>query len=113
MDVIIKDAIDDLMAQAEYNGGGIEALLNGRVVKSVQRGVTGTLNENTVININAIDANKSLLIYYVGTTYMNNAYQALAAYNATLTDNAISITVVSGGSTAYDRRLSWQVIEFY
>lgn len=113
MDVILSDKIDNLSSLVKYYGGGINTLLNGRVVKSVQRGVTGTLNENTVININAIDANKSLLIYYVGTTYMNNAYQALAAYNATLTDNAISITVVSGGSTTYDRRLSWQVIEFY
>lgn len=64
MDVIIKDAIDNLMAQAEYNWGGINTLLNRGAVKSVQRG-SGQLSKssnitNMTISISAVNLEKVL-----------------------------------------------------
>lgn len=38
MDTIIYDKIDEVQGKVEYNGGGINTLLNRGAVKSVQRG---------------------------------------------------------------------------
>ena len=62
MDTIVYDAVQDVKALAEYNGGGIDTLLNGRVVKSVQRGhVVGKVGDEHEINvpISTIEIDKS------------------------------------------------------
>ena len=106
MDKIIYDAIQDVMAQSKYNGGGIETLLNGRVVKSVQRGVVRDINFNGTYStpISTVNLDKSILI----TEYTEDA----VSINFTLTSSSISIGY-TGRNNVSISNVSWQVIEFY
>ena len=95
-------------------GGGIETLLNGRVVKSVQRGV---LNSQVIasgqtfsIPISQIDVEKGIVISEVngsGNTSGNNPITSIS-----LSSNSI---ILKNEDARYNSKItcSWQVIEFY
>ena len=104
----IYDKLDELNEGLEYNGGGIETLLNGRVVKSVQRGVFSsrsiTANKwNTLANISSVDSSKSfLLVTLTSVGYGTSCYYRLS-------NNKIEVYCTGSSLGAGD----WQVVEFY
>ena len=108
MDTIVYDAVQDVKAVAEYNGGGIETLLGKGVVKSVQRGVFSsrsiTANKwNTLANISSVDSSKSfLLVTLTSVGYGTSCYYRLS-------NNKIEVYCTSSTLGAGD----WQVVEFY
>ena len=103
MDTIVYDAVQDVKAVAEYNGGGIETLLNGRVVKSVQRGVYAgdTTNGTVAIPISEINSSKSVLL-------VNGVPEG---DRCSLSNSSI-LCEEDGGRLAHFY-LGWQVVEFY
>lgn len=110
---VIYDAIQSVAEQTEYNGGGIEALMNGRIVKSVQRGKTSPLSVETVnsntIPISAINLSKSVLVI----NYMS-AYDAIDYLGVELYQDYIHLTMNNPSGNYRDTLVfSWQVIEFY
>lgn len=112
---VIYDAIQNIAEQTEYNGRGIEALLNGRVVKSVQRGMFtfGSRDETSkVINISTINPSKSSIILAPANGGNSTAnYTTLSALTGVnLTENTINLTRKSGAGFV---GAFWQVIEFY
>lgn len=116
---MIRGDIAEVMAQAEYNGEGIDALKNnallnaGSVVKSIQRGVTEmTSQEKMTVTISSVDISKSLLIAVPSFgTSMNNALRWGISSELT---NSTTITFKNRYSSFAERiQISWQVIEFY
>lgn len=110
---VIYDAIQSVAEQTEYNGGGIETLLNGRVVKSVQRGKTDSLsvekNNPKMIPISAINVSKSVLV-------INHASSGvyIAGLGIELYQDYIYLTMNNSSNDAGVKLVfSWQVIEFY
>ena len=93
--------------------GGIEAILNGRIVKSVQRGhVVGEVGDEHEINvpISTIEIDKSILIcsFDEEHEYQYTMYPILSSNKITLkSDNFFG----NWGFT--DVNFNWQVIEFY
>lgn len=121
---VIYDAIAGVDAKVEYNGGGIETLLNnallnaGSVVKSIQRGVyaqASTTNKTVTVPISQVNVQKSLLIFdktYYATGAESDSYITLyERITFELTDTHILISNPDGAKKAY--KLTWQVIEFY
>lgn len=111
--VIIYDKLEELNEGIEYNGGGIDTLLNGRIVKSVQRGKTSPLLVETVnsktIPISAINLSKSVLII----NYMST-YDAIDNFGVELYQDYIHLTMNNPSGNYRDTLVfSWQVIEFY
>ena len=111
--VIIYDKLEELNEGIESNGGGIDTLLNGRIVKSVQRGKTSPLPVETVnskkIPISAINLSKSVLII----NYLS-AYNAIDNLGVELYQDYIHLTMNnSSGNYKATVVFSWQVIEFY
>lgn len=99
---IIYDAL-------EYNGGGINTLLNGRVVKSVQRGDAFITNgQDNYIEIFSIDVSKSILLvsWAVASNFENHTG---------IRGRIVSSTqiVLNGANTYKSGMASWQVVEFY
>ena len=107
---VIYDAIQSVAEQTEYNGGGIDTLLNGRIVKSVQRGsnVDITVSNNKIVaSISKVNTAKSVLIH--------SQIQNANAFNAALTLNSSGtqiLCVMESGSLS-GQTFVWQVIEFY
>lgn len=114
--VAIYDKLEELNEGIEYNGGGgIEALLNGRVVKSVQRGEIdtsvsyGNSYGTTSINISAIDHTKSVAFVDANTDSDYARYSG-----STLSNDALLLKVLATNNTGKATlKGSWQVIEFY
>lgn len=104
--VIIYDKLEELNEGIESNGGGIDTLLNGRIVKSAQRGVARNINFRGTysIPISTVNLDKSILI----TDYAGDN----VSINFTLTSSSINVgyTGINNVSIA---NVSWQVIEFY
>lgn len=118
---MIRGDIAAVMAQAEYNGGGIDtlkqnALLNaGSVVKSIQRGVVNLDNGTSGslppsrIPISTINPDKAIaIISIMGFQWPSQRYMIAASY--TLQANNI---VISNLQSNWFAGISWQVIEFY
>ena len=110
MDSILLDAI-------EYNGGGINTLLNKGTIKSVQHGYTriyrNSMSGNIPyegegrIDISPVDRNKSVLILERGDTLDNDSFT-----NIYIADDGRAL-IVNNDKKMFDYYLSWQVIEFY
>ena len=115
---VIYDAIQSVAEQTEYNGGGIETLLSGRVVKSVQRG-SGQLSNNSnltnkIISISTVDLEKSALVitFFCQFSTANNTY-SIAFADLTASDE-ITIKYRCQPSQNYGQiGYTWTVIEFY
>ena len=121
MDTIVYDAVQDVKAVAEYNGGGIEALLGKGVVKSVQRGTGFSFQTQSdtdygygTVTISNVDVSKTILIYD-GYTVSTQGHDLQVT--AKLNSGSISITTMSGawmGTLNFSSQSwNWQVIEFY
>lgn len=110
MDTIVYDAVQDVKAVAEYNGRGIEALLNGRIVKSVQRGSNVGItvsNNKSVATISKVNTAKSVLIH----SQIQNSNATNAAL--TLDSSGTQILCVMANGSLTGQTFVWQVIEFY
>ena len=123
MDTIVYDAVQDVKAVAEYNGGGINslkqdtaALLAKGVVKSVQRGIVqgaGSNNPTTVnIEIAAVNVGKcAVLVNAITTTQAS--YGAPSVVVKELQSNRLILDISYPGVGVRYMTYSWQVIEFY
>ena len=104
MDPILLDAI-------EYNGGGINTLLNRGAVKSVQRGViSGTIGPGKPLkaNISKVDIDKTLFWFdYKGDM------QYGSGFSVSLNQNGESVDLNKSTYGEVGASLWWQVIEFY
>ena len=126
---VVYDAVQDVKAVAEYNGGGIETLLNGRVVKNVQRGNVNTRvsipsnfpndgHSNLRININEVTPNKAILFGNFelrGNAIDRDTHEYAYIDMVLLEKSNINVRVgnsSSGNSLGYVYG-EWQVIEFY
>ena len=79
------------------------------VVKSVQRGVTGTGSQSFTINISAINPSKSIIIVETSPLALNGPYAANSFANGRIISSTqIQVLLNSGSYSAI-----WQVIEFY
>ncbi|MGE6513383.1 hypothetical protein [Lysinibacillus sphaericus] len=93
----------------------VDTIINGRAVKSVQRGVMTTPNNSELkiftATINSINPAKALVtIDYGGTT--SGSSPAYSAYIENV--SATSITIGFPYSYTYGgTKISWQVVEFY
>lgn len=115
MDAILLDAI-------EYNGGGINTLLNKGAVKSVQRGIfnyhgsgtaSGLIKVENIATFSRVDVSKSVLISEVGSDDFGTS-KALYYRSVELTESGINLYFQSKSmGYSYDVYGSWQVIEFY
>ena len=115
MDPILLDAI-------EYNGGGINTLLNRGAVKSVQRGFFETTipfsDDNAIetdISISTIVPSKS--ICFVSADFVDMKGDGAAVNTLVKEVNATNIKIrlkmqpnIMANNQAF---VSWQVIEFY
>ena len=114
MDTIVYDAVQDVKAVAEYNGGGIETLLNGRVVKSVQSGIYGGVKQTnsgkTEIAISKVDTAKSIMVLNERFSRASGDGGLTISYELAL--DGTKIIIKNSGNPAY-HRLFWQVVEFY
>ena len=125
----IKNAIAGVEDKVEYNGGGINTLLEDvaqlqddataikakGVVKSVQRGVYNA-NVDTgsgviIANISQVDTSKSVLICNIESwdSYDGDRKQLAV----TLQPDKIVMDVYTGSADRDMVCISWQVIEFY
>ena len=116
MDTIVYDAVQDVKAVAEYNGGGIEALLNGRTIKHAQRGVANFVGADVIpkggtkyINISSVDVSKSLCVIDTGRI----SYYENTALTYALESNRIVVSNPRTDGSNVAAYISWQVIEFY
>lgn len=128
MDTIVYDAVQDVKAVAEYNGGGIDtlksnALLNaGSVVKSVQRGVVSQTMANsgaqkeTAVEISEINPSKSIALVSARSSSNSvcplSIVKALSATQLTISASTFQGDGFSGNGTN-QHTYGWQVIEFY
>ena len=118
--VAIYDKLENVLDKVEYNGGGIDALLNGRIVKSVQRGIfklniSTTATKSQTININNINTEKSILITNIQTE-TNTGYFNKYNKSIQLTSNSIVFSIAGSTSPTLSwvqDVVFWQVIEFY
>lgn len=116
---MIRQDIAAVMEQAEYNGGGIDALkenalLNaGSVVKSIQRGVTEmNSQEEMTVTISSVDISKSLLIAV--PSFGTSMHSSLRWSISSEFTNSTTITFKNRYSDFSEwLEISWQVIEFY
>ena len=89
----------------------VDSLVNGKVVKSVQRGFFSGSSTKTpagvLINHNAVDLNKSLLFV--------SGFKANYAGSGLITASRSSTNFLMEGSstTTYAYEFSWELIEFY
>ena len=129
MDTIVYDAVQDVKAVAEYNGGGIETLLNGRVVKNVQRGNVNTRvsipsnfpndgYSNLRININEVNPNKAILFcnFELRENTGGKDIHGYAYIDLVLLEKSnvnVQVGNSSSGSSVGYVYGEWQVIEFY
>ena len=115
MDVPVMDKLEDVLSAVEYNGGGIEALLNGRVVKSVQRGEidvnAGSYPNDTSISLSTINPAKA---YAIVNAVRNGSVQYSAeALVSQLSAESLVVKCRSGQTSNAPIYVGWQVIEFY
>ena len=108
MDPILLDAI-------EYNGGGINTLLNRGAVKSVQRGVftkaaTGTGVYHTV-SISTINPDKALVL--VGAVETETVVYNPEIITTELSAESLTMQIRLGYNGTKNVKGSWQVIDFY
>lgn len=124
MDKIVYDRLDDLLSAIEYNGGGINALLSGRVVKRIQRGnsriVTTEMRKSSythTINISPIDTTKSVLLLESNFETMHNDSDDIGkTFTINLEANKITVGFNYNIDNYYKSIVAlffWQVIEFY
>lgn len=117
MDAVLMDRLENILSSCEYNGGGINTLLEnallnaGSVVKSVQRGLSNVkINSGqtaSVAAINRVNLKKSVLICNFNMYTSSNG-----GYCAVYLDSSTSIKVAA--DTGYPSiEIDWQVIEFY
>lgn len=110
MDTVVYDRIDNLEAalaalQADFDGNAL--LSAGSAVKSVQRGyVKGKMASNggTVVDISAVDNNKSTLIID-----LHSDAGAVMCYCL----EGAAIKLRTSNSMKLSNEFAWQVIEFY
>lgn len=110
MDTIVYDAVQDVKSSVEYNGEGIDTLLNGRIVKSVQRGSNVSItvsNNKSVATISKVNTAKSVLIH----SQIQNSNAINAALTLDSSGTKILCVMESGSLTG--QTFAWQVIEFY
>lgn len=93
----------------------MDTIINGRAVKSVQRGVLiappNTEIKTLIATINSINPAKALVtIDYSGTTAGSSAAYSACIENVSATSITVGFpySVWMGGT-----RVSWQVVEFY
>lgn len=118
MDTVVYDAVQDVKAVAEYNGGGITSLLGKGCVKSVQRG-SGQLSNsssltNKIISISTVDLEKSALVitFFCQFSTANNNYSI--AFADLTASNEITIKYRCQPYQNYGQiGYTWTVIEFY
>ena len=122
--VIIYDKLEELNEGIEYNGGGINALLSGRVVKRIQRGnsriVTTDMRKSSythTINISPIDTTKSVLLLESNFETMHNDSNDIGkTFTINLEANKITVGFNYNIDNYYKSIVAlffWQVIEFY
>lgn len=88
----------------------VGALVNGRVVKSVQRGVfQGYSDNNVIINHNYVELNKSILI--LGGSTVSNGSPFTSLCSRFSYREAMQFTIADTG--ARNNYLSWELVEFY
>ena len=104
MDPILLDAI-------EYNGGGINTLLNRGAVKSVQRGIFANQDlSHSEERLPIVQVNQDKSVLLTELTYSGNA--AGAGSTSVYLENGQNVVLKHQGSNM-KTSLSWQVIEFY
>lgn len=126
---VIYDKLEELNEGIEYKGGGIETLLNGRVVKNVQRGNVNTRvsipsnfpnagYSNLRININEVNPNKAILFgnFELRENAGNKDIHSYAYIDLVLLEKSnvnVQVGNSSSGSSVGYVYGEWQVIEFY
>ena len=94
---------------------GIDTLLGGRVIKSLQRGnsVFGSDQNTLTVNISNVNTNKALLVFSntgAGTSSAGNAYGLVKGELINTSTLNFKVTLPATTNTV---QISWQVIEFY
>lgn len=107
-----KTKVDTTATKVDTIDNKVGTLLDGRVVKSVQRGITtGTgAAANKTVPISAVNIDKCY-IDIVGAAN-NNVNAEIVLISLTSTTLTIGSSV-NGNTWQTDARASWQVIEFY
>lgn len=100
------------------NTGTPVTSLSGKIIKSVQRGVSGEEGEPSgtlSISISSVDPNKCLVILDNSVSKSGQDYHAThSAYLKSLTSNTLTVgTNYLSSGLDYGYLFSWQVIEFY
>lgn len=117
MDVAVMDRLEDILSSCEYNGGGINTLLEnallnaGSVVKSVQRGysaLTGLPSSTKKVTTTINNVNPDKCLVTIDTSGSENARMT----NFELTNNTLIIHFDHDPSR-YGLYCSWQITEFY
>lgn len=86
----------------------------GSVVKSVQRGVSNVAaGGEQIVNINAVNMNKAILIITTTALGGGTSLAALYAYLKSSTQIGVISSYTYNGSTYQSQPMHWQVIEFY
>ncbi len=107
-----QSSLNTLQGTANTINANVGSLVNGRVVKSVQRGVV-TLNSSTnspnykVPHI-AVDINKSILILNGWSRYNGGGYDSSPVIASR---EPFAFTLIYGKDAFY--HVSWEIIEFY
>ena len=96
--------------------GDVTTLLNGRVVKSVQRGdaVLQSVPGMVQIPISAVNPEKAFVIVYAGSGDRVMDGTSFYVYSALLQSASLNVGV--GGPSNYTvnaANISWQGVEFY
>lgn len=111
----VDDNVDGVSGKVDIIDGNVDLLLQGRIVKSVQRGEIdtsvsyGNSYATTSINISPIDLAKSVAFVDANT---NTDYARYSG--STLSNDALLLKVLATNNTGKATlKGSWQVIEFY
>lgn len=103
-----KIIVDSTATKVDSIDVKVGTLLDGRVVKSVQRGEVSISSVTTVdVTIAPVNLNKSLLI--ISNSHTSGAGGAVLVRGQLIDQNTIKLTM--GGTSAVV--VCWQVVEFY
>ena len=111
--VIIYDKLEELNEGIESNGEGINTLLSGRVVKSVQRGHFSSSNTKDSISIAHVDATKSIVLGTLSAVYTLSDPDSPSTHNVQMLLNSNGNSIDFSAESRIIYGISWQVVEFY